>query len=169
MVPRKNLYIPEADAGVWEEAEQLISRRRSVFRRSLSAVVTDLLRGYVEEEKRKEEAVQTSTETIRVEVGGHHNSYRPVEFEGRWLVEPNPEETRTTEAGYDAGAYWGVALTKRGNIAVYTAHVNDGFDAILTPYGSFEEAEAEGVPADILGAASVDAGPDYVHVQKLDI
>ncbi len=113
--------------------------------------------------------MQSTTEAIRVEVGGRHTSYRPVQFEGRWLVEPDPYETRTTEEGYDAGGYYGVALTKRGNIAVYTAHVNDGFDAILTPYGSFEEAEADGVPADILGAASVDAGPDYVHVQKMDI
>jgi len=169
IVPRKNLYIPEADAGVWEEAEQLISRRRSVFRRSLSAVVTDLLRGYVEEEKRKEEAMQSSIEAIRVELGGCSLPVRQVEFEGRWLVEPDANETRTTEEGYDAGAYYGVALTKRGNLAVYCAHVNNGFDAALSPYNSFEEAEADGMPADILGAASADAGPDYVHVQKLDI
>ena len=113
--------------------------------------------------------MQMSTEAIRVELGGHHDSYRPVEFEGRWLVEPDRDETRTTEESYDRGAYWGVALTKKGNIAVYTAHCNDGFDATLDSYASFEEAEAAGVPADILGTASVEAGPDYVHVQKLDI
>jgi hypothetical protein len=169
-LPRKNLYIPEADEGVWEEAERLARRPKlSGFSRSISAVVTDLLRAYVEEEKRKEKVVQSQTETIRVEVDGFTAPYRPVQFEGRWLVEPDPDETRTTESGYDPGAYYGVALTGRGNIAVYRAHSNDGFDAELKAYDSFEEAEADGMPADILGTASAEAGPDYVHVQKLDI
>ena len=169
-MPRKNLYIPEADTGVWEEAEKLASRPKlSGFSRSISAVVTDLLRAYVEEEKRKEKVVQTQTETIRVEVDGCTGLYRPVQFEGRWLVEPDRDETRTTEDGYDDGAYYGVALTGRGNIAVYVAHCNDGFDAEVKAYDSFEEAEADGVPADILGTASAIAGPDFVHVQTLDI
>lgn len=111
---------------------------------------------------------QTTMEGIEVKLGGETYS-RAVRLAGRWLLPPDPDETRTTEEGHDAGAYYGVALTHRGNIAVYTAHVNDGFDAILTTHGSFEEAEADGVPTDILGAASVDAGPDYVHVQELDI
>ena len=113
--------------------------------------------------------MQSHIETIRIEVDGCTGPNRPVEFEGRWLVEPDPDETRTTEEGYDAGAYYGVALTGRGNIAVYVAHCNAGFDAKLKPYEFFEAAEDDGIPADILGTASINAGPDYVHVQKLDI
>lgn len=35
-------------------------------------------------------------------------------FSGRWLIVPDPDKT---QAGMENGAYWGVALTKRGRIA----------------------------------------------------
>jgi hypothetical protein len=89
------------------------------------------------------------------------------EFVGRWLLWPDESETRTGEPGYDAGAYHGVALTQRGNIAVYIRHVNDGFAPTLKTYGSFEEAEEDGIPADILAMAASEISDGYV--QKLDI
>jgi hypothetical protein len=55
---------------------------------------------------------------------------------------------------YYAGAYFGVALTQRGNIAVNVRHVNDGFAPLLHTYYSFEEAEGEGMPGDILATAA---------------
>ena len=48
-------------------------------------------------------------EEITVEVGEPSLS---VGFTGRWLVEPDSDATRTGEGGHDAGAYWGIALTK---------------------------------------------------------
>jgi hypothetical protein len=32
-----------------------------------------------------------------------------VGFNGRWLIAPDSDGTRTSEDGHDAGAYWGVA------------------------------------------------------------
>jgi hypothetical protein len=60
-----------------------------------------------------------------------------------------------------------VALTRRGNIAVYIRHVNDGFAPILKTHGSFEETEEEEIPGDILAIAASEISDGYV--QKLDI
>jgi len=86
---------------------------------------------------------------------------------GSKLLHPDPDETRTGESGYDAGAYYGVALTQKSNIAVYVRHVNDGFPPSLSTYCSFEEAEGRGVPEDILARAA--AAMDAEYVQDLDI
>src|SRR3954469_3215983 len=43
-------------------------------------------------------------------------------FVGRWLVAPDADTTRSNEHGQDHDAYWGVAVTRRGRIAVYAAH-----------------------------------------------
>jgi hypothetical protein len=155
-VPNKTIYVREADTELWEEAEKLAGG-------SLSGLIADALRRYIEEEKVKKEL---SMETIEVALGGRTYSARWVGFEGRWLVSPD-EEMRTAEDHYDAGAYYGVALTKKGNIAVYCAHVNGGFDATLDHYPSFEAAEADGVPKDILAVAKNEADPNYV--ERLDI
>jgi hypothetical protein len=85
-----------------------------------------------------------------------------VGFTGRWLVEPDSDETRTGEDGYDAGAYWGVALTKRGRIAVYTAHCNESWPATLRDYDSLDSAVSDGVPADIAALAASGLGEERV-------
>ena len=46
-------------------------------------------------------------------------------FRGIWLVEPDPDDTRAADDGYDAGAYWGVALVEGGDFLVYIAHCNE--------------------------------------------
>lgn len=97
-------------------------------------------------------------EEITVEVG---EPSLTVGFTGRWLVDPDPDETRTGETGYDAGAYWGVALTKRGRIAVFTAHCNDGWPAHLDDYDSLDQAAAH-VPADIIARAAAELGETRV-------
>ena len=84
-----------------------------------------------------------------------------VGFTGRWLVDPDSDETRTAEPGYDAGAYWGIALTRRGRIAVYTAHCNDGWPAHLEDYDSLDQA-ANHVPADIIAMAARELGEERV-------
>jgi hypothetical protein len=66
------------------------------------------------------------------------------------------------------GAYYGVALTRRGNIAVYEGSTRGGHEDVLDHYGSFEEAEEAGVPSDILARAAEALDPE-AYVQKLDI
>jgi hypothetical protein len=162
LVPNKTIYVREADSEVWEKVERLTGG-------SVSALITEALRRYVEEEELKE---VSGMEPIKVEVAARQDSYwedsrYDAEFVGRWLLYPDPDETRTGEPGFDAGAYFGVALTQRGNLVVYTRHVNDEFAPTLGVYGSFEKAEKGGEPSDILAMAAADIGADYV--QKLDI
>lgn len=93
------------------------------------------------------------TGTIEIEIYDRYGEHRHTEaFEGRWLIEPDPDETRTGEEGYDAGAYWGVAQTKRGRFAVYMAHCNEGFAPALADYDSLDDAEGD-LPADIFAEA----------------
>lgn len=93
-------------------------------------------------------------EEITVEIG---EPSLTVGFTGRWLVEPSRDETRTAEDGYDAGAYWGIAVTKRGRIAVCTAHCNERWPARLDDYDSLDQA-AEHVPADVIARAAAELG-----------
>jgi hypothetical protein len=80
-------------------------------------------------------------------------------FTGRWLVEPDLDETR---AGNDAGAYWGIALTRRGRIAVYTAHVNERWPASLSDYDSLNAAADDDVPEEIIARAAAELGETRV-------
>ena len=156
-MPNKTIYVKEADTELWAKAEKLAGG-------SISALLTETLRRYVEEEERKERM-----ETIQVELWGAGEEHRKydAEFVGQWLLYPDEDETRTIEPDYDAGAYYGVALTQKGNIAVYIRHVNDGFAPVLDVYRSLEEAAENGVPGDILAMAGVDLG--HGRVRKLDI
>jgi hypothetical protein len=101
---------------------------------------------------------------IRVEVGDPPLTRA---FKGRCLVWPERDETRTAESGYDAGAYWGVALTKRGRIAVYTAHCNERWPAHLDVYDDLDDAQrgdsrGPGIPADIAAQAAAELGQERV-------
>jgi hypothetical protein len=84
-------------------------------------------------------------------------------FTGRWLVEPDPDETR---AGDDAGAFWGVALTQRGRIAVYVAHVNHGWPASLNDYPSLDTAANDDVPEVIIARAAAELGETRVILRR---
>jgi|ERR1022692_1211374 hypothetical protein len=155
MSPNKTLYVRDDDAGVWERAE----RHAQASRQSVSALVAAALSRYL-----PPEADQDGMEEICVEVG---EPALTKAFTGRWLVSPDSDETRTGEEGYDAGAYWGVALTRRGQIAVWMAHCNDGWPPGLNVYGTLDQAEQDRVPADIIALAATELGQD--HVIQLDI
>lgn len=150
-MPNKTIYVREGDTELWARAEELGGG-------SVSGLLSEALRRYVEEEERKKEATM---ETIQVHLGGDTFSRR-AEFAGKWLVSPG-DEVRTSEPGFDAGAYYGVALTEGRNIAVYMAHVNDGFDAELEVYDSLNDAEQDGIPEDIIVAARGELDPNYVE------
>ena len=163
IVPKKTIYVREADAELWEEAEKLAGG-------SLSGLIADALQRYVEEERRREQGMKT----IEVLTGPSIYTGRRVQFEGRWLVYPDPDNPRAfegpiTEGHHDKkGVYYGVALTRRGNIAVYVSSTQLNHDDRLDHYRSFKEAEQAGVPSDILARAAEAADPES-YVQKLDI
>lgn len=104
-------------------------------------------------------AARGDMEKITVEVG---EPSLTVGFRGRWLVYPDRDETRSTEEGQDAGAYWGLALTGRGRIAVYTAHCNERWPASLDDYDSLDAAADNGTPADIIARAAAELGETRV-------
>jgi hypothetical protein len=95
-----------------------------------------------------------SGSTVQVEIG---DPAVTVEFDGQWLIEPDPDETRTGEDGFDAGAYWGVARTGRGRFAVFTAHVNERWPARLDDFDTLDGV-AEILPADLLARAAQENG-----------
>lgn len=97
-------------------------------------------------------------ERITVQVGEQSLT---VGFEGRWLVYPDPDHSRTREESHDAATYYGVALTARGRIAVYSAHVNDWRPAELMDFDSLDDAE-DHVPPDILARAAAELGEERV-------
>ena len=158
MVPNKTIYIREADADVWQRAEKLAGD-------SVSALITEALRRYVEQEDQKE---RTDMERIEIELWGPEE--RPCRAAS--LVSGCCGPTRTRRGPASLVTTWahtyGVALTQRGNIAVYIRHVNDGFAPRLRTYRTFEEAEKGfGMPGDILAMAASEISDGYV--QKLEI
>jgi len=153
--PNKTLYIRDEDMPIWERAEQAAKQARQ----SLSQLVIGALQRYL-----PLEPPNGDLEQITVEVGEHRLKKR---FIGRWLVDPDEHETRTDQQGFDAGAYWGVALTKRGRIAVYVAHVNEDWPTDLEVYDSLDDAANGKVPADILAMAATELGEE--RVVQLDI
>lgn len=104
-------------------------------------------------------AADGGAERITVQVG---DPALTVGFTGSWLVEPDSDETRTGEEGHDAGAYWGVALTGRGRIAVQVAHCNERWPASLDDYGTLGEAIADGLPEDIAARAATAMGEEHI-------
>lgn len=94
---------------------------------------------------------EAAYETLNVSVGEDSHEVR---FRGRWLVEPDPD-LRTAADGFDAGAYFGVAQTAKGNIAVYVAHCNERWPAQLNAFKSLDQAE---LPADIDAVARAALG-----------
>lgn len=88
---------------------------------------------------------------IEVEVGegtGTHQSYRRhiESFWGRWIIEPVPGETTTAERGHPLSAYYGVAETRKGRIAVYTGTTEPLHSPRLEDYETLAQAQ---MPEDI--------------------
>lgn len=160
VMPNKTIYIRESDQELWGRAERLADG-------NVSALLTEALRRYVDEEERMERG---RMETIEVQLPGPHGPSYSAEFVGEWLVRPDESSTRTLYPGYDPGAYYGVALTRKGKIAVYVQHVDERFEPMFDIYDSLEAAEKSTVPLDIVTLAAVALGSEYDgYVRKLDI
>jgi hypothetical protein len=87
---------------------------------------------------------------IEVEVGTDHDRAHRRHFEtfwGRWVVAPDPDKTRTAQPGQADRAYYGVAQTRRGRIAVYRGIAGSPWGGgRLDDYDTLDEAQ---IPADI--------------------
>jgi hypothetical protein len=143
---RMNISVPDALA---EEV-----RQRNI---PISAICQRALRDELDRLGLADQDV-VPMEKITVEVG---EPALTTGFIGRWLVMPGRDETRTGEEGYDAGAYWGIALTQKHRIAVYTAHCNDRWAPVINDYDTLDDA-AEDVPEDIIALAAAELGEQRV-------
>lgn len=154
-----------------EAAERLRVSARTVRRYEASGLLDARRVGpkLVKVTEASVEALKTTAqggnmEDITVEVG---EPARKVQFRGQWLVEPHEKDTRSSAEGADAGVYWGVARTGRDRIAVFTAHCNEMWPAFLNDYDDLDDAEANGVPADIIDQARAEGGES--KTRRLDI
>jgi hypothetical protein len=151
-MPKINVYLPDDLAHA--------VRRHQV---PVSAICQAALRHEVE---RLQVMDDTGLDQIILEVG---NPAHSTGFVGRWLVEPAVDDTHSSEPGQDPDAYWGVAVTRRGRIAVYAAHRTAKWPARLDDYDSLEHAADDDVPADILASAAAALLPDEAEVIWRDI
>lgn len=133
---------------------------------NISAICQQALRDELSRVRAVAELAAEGFERIEVDMYGEDGENRHTEaFQGQWLVEPDPDATRgDTEPWPDSGAYWGVALTKRGRIAAYRAHCNEGFAPTLAVYDSLDAAD---LPEHILISAKAALGEPYT--KELDI
>lgn len=151
MSPSKTLYVRDEDVSVWEQAEHAAKSARQ----SVSSLVAAALRSHLSTlESHRDRAGQ-----VTVDMRDDMRAWTEA-FAGRWLIEPG-DDNRGTE---DAGACYGIALTAKGRIAVYSYHVNDRWPPHLGVYDNLDQAEAEtsGLPKELLAAAASEMGEQRI-------
>ena len=111
--------------------------------------------------------VEVGSDADLLDADGNRVDRRHVEtFWGRWILAPDPEKTRTAIRGHlPEGAYYGVAQTRLGRIAIYSgiAGHNPPVEE-LNDYDTLDDAQ---LPADIQG--QVDAALGIREVIHRDI
>jgi hypothetical protein len=157
---RRNVYIRNEDEDVWERAEKLAGEA------SMSRVITEALRTYVG--SREGNPMQRLVVTYEDRDGGTHNKA----FVGRWLIAPAQEYRSQHEADelgsgtqVMGGTTFAVAETAKGNIVVWVDAVRN--NPSYSVFESFDDAEAGGVPGDVIAAAASAAGIE--RAEFLDI
>jgi len=171
--PNKTLYMRDEDTPLWERAELAAETSRQ----SLSQLVTAALRHYLPTICTPGDAMEDihvmvgdrvppSHQVIDGETGrllhGHPPSPadypRAEAFTGRWLVPPGGEaQSRATLQ--TTGYCYGVALTRRRQIAVYRYHPEALRPATLEAFPSLEEAD---LPADVEEKAATALGQQRI-------
>jgi hypothetical protein len=146
---RMNISVPDTLAQEVRERNLPIS---AVCQRALSAEIDRL---------RSLEGARKEMRPITVPVG---DAWVTVGFTGRWLVHPDSHEAETREPREDdfKGAFWGVAQTQKGRIAVYMGTHGAGFAPELLDYDSLDQAAKDEVPEDVLQRAAEALGEDRV-------
>ncbi|TMC38180.1 MAG: hypothetical protein E6J28_06560 [Chloroflexi bacterium] len=171
---RKNIYVRPEDAQIWERAEQLAGE-------SLSQLVADQLRKYVAERERQatgfERIVVEAIVKGAVPAGPWDREVRKVSFYGRWLVGEPVKRQDLTAGVYEKAVFdgdmhlYGVALTRRGKIAVLELDKAEGTQygepPYLKLYDSLQAADQDGVPHFILDQAAAALNTELVD--ELDI
>jgi len=172
---RKNIYVRAEDVDIWQRAERLAGE-------SISQLIADQLRRYVADRERE----ATGFERIVVEavVKGHvppgpwdRGEVRKVSFYGRWLVGESVKRRQPVPGVYEKAVsdgdmhMYGIALTRRGKIAVLELDAAEGTEhgdpPYLKLYDSLQAADQDGVPHFILDQAARALNTDLVD--ELDI
>lgn len=149
---RVNVYLPD----------ELHERVKSMDGVNISAACQRALEQEVARMTTIQE-LREGMERIELDMGNHD-----VAFNGQWLVVPDDFETRADDptGAWDAGAYYGVALTGKGKIAVYAAHCNQRWEPHFETYATIEAARID-MPQNIYLAAKEALGDRAVL--ELDI
>jgi hypothetical protein len=161
MSPAKTVYIRDEDAPIWQRAEETAERTRQ----SVSQLVAGALRHYLPTIHTPDDEM----ESIRVKVGDRVTPLpdtvaspadysRTEEFTGRWLVPPG-EGSSSRYTKQTTGYCYAVALTRRGQIAVYRYHPKALRASELEAFASLEDAD---LPPDIEEKASGILGKERV-------
>ena len=134
---RMNISVPDALA---EEV-----RKRDL---PVSAICQRALR----EEVSRQQAVELAgMKTLTVHVGEAHAASS---FTGRWLLDPDADRADNPRRHF----YYGVALTGRGRIAVFTASDDLETPNDLRDYDNLNKAARDGIPAAIVSRAAAALG-----------
>jgi hypothetical protein len=109
--------------------------------------------GQAPEDKDPWELIEVEVASDKRAGSGHQRHIET--FWGRWVLAPDPEKTRTIEPNHPEGAYYGVAQTRRGRIAIYTAMSNPLWPGRLDDYDTLADAR---MPEDIRRQAAAALG-----------
>ncbi len=93
---------------------------------------------------------------IEVQVAAPEQHVMVRAFVGRWLVVPD------AGAACDSGVAYGVALTDRGNIAVYVRHNSCRWASTLDFYDRLDDIPSARLPADVNELAARALGQRFV-------
>ncbi|MDQ2814312.1 MAG: hypothetical protein M3Z75_21205 [Actinomycetota bacterium] len=159
MSPNKTLYVRDHEMPVWDRAEQAAAAAGQ----SVSQLVAAALRDYLPA------ARADGMDNIRVKVGDrvpplHDQPASPADyshteaFTGRWLIPPG-EQARSRHTRQTTGYCHAVALTQRGQIAVWRYHPEALREATLEVYASLPDAD---LPADIRDKAAAALGGETI-------
>ena len=137
---------------VWDRAEKAAAASRL----SVSQLASAALRRYLPILEQNSQSYETITVEMRNDDGRRWSEG----FRGRWLIPPD-DDNRGAE---DAGACYGIALTAKGQIAVYCYHVNDRWPPRLDVYDNLDDAQSEdhGLPEELIAAAGGELGEQRV-------
>jgi hypothetical protein len=160
---RRNIYIREDDEGVWDRASALAGEE------SMSQIIVRGLKSYVS--GRDGDPIEWLTVELVDELGQRSTK----KFQGRWLIRQftstvadafvtHPDSGRTTIHDCDSTPWW-VAETAKGQIAVWADPV--GGDGGFYVFKDLNQAEAHGIPGDLISAASNKLGIN--RAELLDI
>lgn len=158
-MPNRTLYVRDEDTAVWDRAEEAAEKARQ----SVSQLVATALRHYLPTIHTP--ADQLADIRVRTGAGSDHfdatiEDYSQVEsFTGRWLLPPG-DEAASGPTRHTTGLHYAVALTRRGQIAVYSYHPQGRGPAKLDAFPTLQKA---GLPGDIEVKAAAVLGQPTVR------